>query len=777
VDEYAGRVLADRYRLPRPPSDAYELVETRAFDTYSGQEVLVRQVLLPEVVTAELAAEPGGPGGPDGGDGGADGLDDSARRALEAARAAAAIPDHPRLVQVFDIFIEGSSLWIASELVSGRPLAALLAERPLDAYRAAEVASDVLTALRALHASGWTHRNVTASTVLVCDDGRAMLGGLAAGAAQEALCGYDPVPEQVLAGADGTAEAWHGPQSALEQERARQNRITVVGAVTERWAPEQAHEVHENWRLSPPVGPAADLWALGSLLFRSVQGHPPFPEDNAAELVQMVCAEPPAFAEECGALRPIVESLLRPDPEERPEAEELGGWLRSLIRSAPEPDLGAHPAQVPTDPAKLPVKRRKGELVRRRWRRSAAAAAATGAGAAADGASVPQHRRHARGKQARQVTPVQPARKTGRVTPPVQPVQPREPGEPEQTTQLEQLMRAEPSVLPRQPQEPRQTGLVRPTGAFGSGPPAPAARRGPAEPATTAKPAKPAKPAKAARPARPAARRPEARQEQFHREPREQVVYRKPERGDRAPRRLGARLLAVVLAVLTAVVLYAVLIMPHRDGASGSPDGDRTVPAEMPGSGGGDKTADPTTKAPPTSKAPTSKAPTTPPTTPAGTGAATAPPDLGADFALRTDSAGFTVAVHTGWLRAGKNGQGQVRFTGSDLVMTVVPGRDKASGDTEDPLAYQLVEPELGEFRASSWSSAAGQQSLSLRGHPAAQGEYTWRDVNQRVVYARNLVILIDGHYHVVLIAGPEGQRAAVQRAFDKAVETYTKNG
>lgn len=315
MDEYAGRVLAERYRLPRPPADEFELTDTRAFDTYSGQEVLVQQVLLPDVVIAELPGEEGYSG--DG-----EGLGDSARRALDAARAAAAIPDHPRLVQVFDIFVEDGSLWIASELVSARPLAAYLAERPLDAYRAAEVASDVLTALRALHANGWTHRNVTVSTVLLCDDGRAMLGGLAAGAAQEALCGYDPLPEQVLAG--GAETGRHGPESSLEQERARQNRITVVGAVTERWAPEQAHEVHENWRLSPPVGPAADLWALGSLLFRSVQGHPPYPEDSAAELVQLVCAEPPAFAEECGPLRPIVESLLRPDPEERPEAEELG---------------------------------------------------------------------------------------------------------------------------------------------------------------------------------------------------------------------------------------------------------------------------------------------------------------------------------------------------------------------------------------------------------------------------------------------------------------------
>ncbi|GAA3088284.1 hypothetical protein GCM10020254_36180 [Streptomyces goshikiensis] len=190
MEDYAGRILADRYRLPLPPSDEYELIETRAFDTRSGQEVLVRQVPLPEVVDAELLdgsrARPAGRG--------AAGELPAVRRAIAAAQAAASVPDHPRLDQVFDVFAEGGSLWIVSELVPARPLAALIADEPLSPYRAAEVAADVLTALRVLHAHGWTHRNITVRTVLVCDDGRVVLTGLAAGAAEEALCGYDPVP-------------------------------------------------------------------------------------------------------------------------------------------------------------------------------------------------------------------------------------------------------------------------------------------------------------------------------------------------------------------------------------------------------------------------------------------------------------------------------------------------------------------------------------------------------------------------------------------------------
>lgn len=131
MDAYAGRVLADRYRLPLPPSDEYEIApESRAFDTYSGQEVLIRQVPLPEVVEAEMLDADGLPEGYVARDGGGRrsaarttrrSADPAVRRAIEAAQAAAQIPDHPRLDQVFDVFAEGGSLWIVSELVSARP--------------------------------------------------------------------------------------------------------------------------------------------------------------------------------------------------------------------------------------------------------------------------------------------------------------------------------------------------------------------------------------------------------------------------------------------------------------------------------------------------------------------------------------------------------------------------------------------------------------------------------------------------------------------------------
>ncbi|MER6608192.1 serine/threonine protein kinase [Streptomyces sp. NPDC000927] len=980
MNDYMGRVLADRYRLPLPPSDEYELVETRAFDTYSGQEVLIRQVPLPEVVDAEvLDAE-----GPVPSVRQVTGravrrpADPAVRRAVEAAQAAARIPDHPRLDQVFDVFAEAGSLWIVSEFVAARPLAALLAERPLDPFRAAEIGSDVLTALRVLHAHGWTHRNITVRTVLICDDGRVVLTGLAAGAAEEALCGYVstprpddeeelsygrpaggtdpagvfapprpslppppaelpalpgpvsvekgrtdgdadddarggaddeaheadgdhdtyayadgdvhgdrdgddaghgdafrrdarsgaageleavrrpvgpalPAPEPVEDGtersraeragavaayregaraaarigeerrragtgessggaedtaplpvqrparpddhpdtadsyadgprsealytdgpysrdayadalyaedpraeapygdapygdeadgyddhdgtghddgdedgllpparrmhltgiwsdgpgdgrpvpAGGTGESaahtdtrgpapvpalpahhsgqehrpgrwddlvtsghaedtsYRGPDTSLAAERARQARIAVVGAVTERWAPEQGGPIHENWRLAPPIGPATDLWALGALLYRAVQGHAPYPEENAAELVQMVCGEPPAFAEECGPLRPVVESLLRQDPTDRPDVEELSGWLRSLVRSAPEPEAGLDVVPLPSaDAPRLPVVRRRGELVRRRR---------FGRGAA--------HGRHRHTRERPERT---------------------EPPREEQGPRPEKAPRT--ARAPREPKGPKALRTPPPGSPYGEA---------------------------------------------------------------RSPRRLGRLLLVLILLALAAAVGYAVLFMPRADDRTGAEPGTGGPDTSASGAprGGTEPSGDQSSARPGGAQQPQT------------TRSAVA---LAAGYALREDPEGFEVGVLKSWRRTPANADRQIRYEGDGFTLLVVPGRDSVETEGADPLAYQAdKERELRPFRESGWSGSSGLRRIDVGRQTMAEGQFTWQDANGREVYARNLAMIVDGRYHVVQVIGPENRRDEVSEIYQQAVGSY----
>jgi len=425
--------------------------------------------------------------------------------------------------------------------------------------------------------------------------------------------------------------ASRGPATALAAERARQARMAVVGPVTERWAPEQAGPVHENWQLAAPIGPATDLWALGALLYRAVQGHAPYPEESTAELVQMVCAEPPAFAEECGPLRPVVESLLRQDPTERLDFEELRGWLRSLVRSAPEPEAGAYVvATPPVEGSRLPVVRRRGELVRRRR-----------AGLPATSA----HGRHKRAKAGRQE--------------------------------------------------------------------------------------------------------------------------------EASPRRLGRTLLLLVLLLMAGAIAYAMLFMPKSDsadGAGGTGAGDRTGAAgEVSEAPQQDASSEPRPEQT-TPKADDSSSSAEPQS---GDG-----PDVADGFTLRSDTAGFRVAVADGWDRTPKNGRGQVVYSHGDFDLILVPGRDSADEYGEDPMAYQREdERELQPYRDSSWASASGLKTISVGGRTMAEGQFTWTDSAGRELFVRNLAILVGGKYHVVQVRGPEAERDEVTRLYEQASATYQVTG
>ncbi|MFJ1703088.1 protein kinase [Kitasatospora sp. NPDC088346] len=332
-----GQMVAGRYRVTDRPE-----IGVAAQDLRTGGQVLLHALELPELlIPGQPMAEPDPEYGP--------------RIALRVAEEVAAAPRHPRLLVGVDVVAEGDTLWVAEERLPGARLSELAGQGPVPPYRVAELGADLAGALRALHEAGLPHGNVTADSVLVCEDGAALLGGLLLGVAEETLCSAlgGPVPRRVY-----------------------EARAVLLGPRAERWPPD--------------AGPEADCWALGVLLYRLLTGYGPYPEDDLPTLLAAVRDGRTHPADGCGPLRSLVERLLAVDPAGRPDAVQVQRELRELLVGAPEP-FGPEPAVPPL----LPVRRPDGPVVPYRGRAGRAVGRGEGRTAGARPSAELTHRHRA----------------------------------------------------------------------------------------------------------------------------------------------------------------------------------------------------------------------------------------------------------------------------------------------------------------------------------------------------------------------------------------------
>ncbi|MER5539512.1 serine/threonine-protein kinase [Streptomyces mirabilis] len=273
------RVIAGRYSLLSPLGAGGMGTVWRAYDKVLHREVAIKEVRAP----AGLAA-------PD--------IDRMYTRLEREAWAAARVA-HPSVVTVYDVAMEEGRPWIVMELVRGQSLADLLkTEGRLSPQRAASIGLEVLAALHAAHETGVLHRDVKPANVLIAKDGRVVLTDF------------------------GIA--------MIEGDSALTMTGEVVGS-PEFLAPERA--------LGRRSGPASDLWSLGVLLYAAVEARSPFRQNTPLSTLRAIVDAELPRVRRAGALTPVIEGLLRKDPDERLTAEQAEGDLR-LIGQGGIPDTG-----------------------------------------------------------------------------------------------------------------------------------------------------------------------------------------------------------------------------------------------------------------------------------------------------------------------------------------------------------------------------------------------------------------------------------------------------
>ncbi|MEV4614052.1 serine/threonine-protein kinase [Kitasatospora sp. NPDC049258] len=223
--------------------------------------------------------------------------------------------DHPRVVGVHDMVVDGDDLALVMELVQGTDLRTRLErEGALTPAAAASVIADVADGLAAAHAAGIVHRDVKPENVLL--DLAAPAGP--AGAPRAKLTDF------------GIARLVDAP---------RRTRATRIIGTPDYLAP----EIIEG--LEPRA--AVDIYALATVLYELLAGTTPFGGGHTGAVLRRHVTEsvPPVPGLPDGLWRIISECLAKA-PASRLRAAELAERLREQLPAlAGLPALAVIPAQ------------------------------------------------------------------------------------------------------------------------------------------------------------------------------------------------------------------------------------------------------------------------------------------------------------------------------------------------------------------------------------------------------------------------------------------------
>ncbi len=282
-------------------------------------------------------------------------------RLLTEARAVAAL-HHPNVVRIYDVADppagEGDP-FVALEYVEGGSLAERLRGTPLPPRAAAELLVPLAEAIQEAHRQGIIHRDVKPANVLLSFSREPPGSGPPGVAGGSRL--NDCVPKLTD----------FGLAKRLDADSSRTRTGAILGTPS-YMSPEQASGRNHD------VGPPADVYGLGAVLYEMLTGRPPFKADTVLNtLAQVVAEEPvPPRALQPGLprdLETICLKCLNKDPDRRYAcASALVEDLRRFLDGKP---ILARPAGVPERAVK--------------WmRRRPAAAALLAAGALAAAALV-----------------------------------------------------------------------------------------------------------------------------------------------------------------------------------------------------------------------------------------------------------------------------------------------------------------------------------------------------------------------------------------------------
>jgi serine/threonine-protein kinase len=253
---------------------------------------------------------------------------------------------HPNIVQIHEVGEHDGLPFFSLEYVDGGSLDEVLGGTPQPVRLAAELVEKLALAVHCAHQSGIVHRDLKPANILLQGSAVRTQGS----GVQTQGTGIRVLSKTQKDGAEGSGATPAGePAQSLipkitdfglakclqgEGGEAGARGLTQSGAIIgtpSYMAPEQAG------RSATPVGPAADTYALGAILYEMLTGRPPFQGETSMDIMVLVLSEEPVPP---SRLRPrlprdletICLKCLQKEPRKRyASAEALADDLRRFL--------------------------------------------------------------------------------------------------------------------------------------------------------------------------------------------------------------------------------------------------------------------------------------------------------------------------------------------------------------------------------------------------------------------------------------------------------------
>jgi len=183
------------------------------------------------------------------------------RARFRAEAEATARLSHPNIVPIYEVGQEGDLPFLSMEFVAGRGLDKQLADSLLAPRAAAELLLTLARAVAYAHDQGIIHRDLKPANIVLSGDGTPKITDF------------------------GLARLFVPSDAAQEPRTDGPPSVAIVGTPS-YMAPEQCGSLGA-------VGPAADVYALGAMLYEALTGRPPFQGQTALDILELVRSQEP----------------------------------------------------------------------------------------------------------------------------------------------------------------------------------------------------------------------------------------------------------------------------------------------------------------------------------------------------------------------------------------------------------------------------------------------------------------------------------------------------